>query len=131
MAKIVYSGSDRALRAWKIKHRDIAIPVAYEGSVGTGTNYLSDVVNGRDDGAVIVGLITGTSDLNEFVLLVDKESIAGEIISDSLSLFIDVREPNNVFSGLAQEIKSQRYVSSRELVGSAGAITDTDQSQAR
>ena len=101
MAEIVYSGSDRTVRARKIKHYDIAIPVADEGAFSTGTNYLSEVVNARDDGAVIIGLITGTADLDCFVLLVNEESIAGEIVSHYFAILINVREPNYVLSCFA------------------------------
>ena len=97
MAEVVYSGSDRALSAGKIKNYDIAIPVADEGAVRTGTNHLSEVVNARDDGAVIVGLITGTADLDSVVLFVNEESIAGEIVSDYFALLVDIREPKYVF----------------------------------
>ena len=111
MALVVYSGSDRALRARKIKHGDSAVSVADEGTVGTGTNYLSDVVNGRDDGAVIVGLVAGTADLYEFVVLVDKESIAGEIVADYLApLLISV---NRTMSSRASPKNSNRSGMSR------------------
>jgi hypothetical protein len=128
MAEVVYSGSDRTLGAGKIKNYDIAIHVADEGAVRTGTNHLSEVVDARDYGAVIVGLITGTPDLDSFVLLVNQKSIAGEIVSDYFALLVNVREPNYVFSCFAQKVESQRYVSSSEFVGSTGAVADAEQS---
>jgi hypothetical protein len=128
MAEVVYSGSDRTVRAGKIKDYDIAIPVADEGAVRTGTNHLSEVVNARDDGAVIIGLITGTADLDSVVLFVNEESVAGEIVSDYFALLVNVREPNYVFPYFAQKVKSQRYVSSSEFIGSTGAIADAEQS---
>jgi len=128
MAEVVYSGSDGTVRAGKIKHDDIAIPLADEGAVRTGTNHLSEVVDARYDGAVIVGLITGTAYLDCVVLLVNEESIAGEIVSDYFALVVNVREANYVFPYFAQKVKSQRYVSSSEFVGCTGAITDAEQS---
>jgi hypothetical protein len=71
MAEVVYSGGDRTVRAREIKHYDIAIALADEGALRTGTNYLSEVINTRDYGAVIIGLITGTADLDRFLLVLD------------------------------------------------------------
>jgi hypothetical protein len=98
MAQVVYSGSDRTVRTRKIKHCDIAIPFPHKGAIGTGTNDLPDVVDARDNRAVIVGLITGTANLDGLALLVDQKCIAGKVVSNDFSLLVDVGESDNIFA---------------------------------
>jgi hypothetical protein len=80
MTQVVYSGSDRALRTREIKQRDIAIPFPHKGAIGTGTNDLPDVVDARDNRAVIVGLITGTANLDRFFFLLTKKPSPAKLL---------------------------------------------------
>ena len=90
MAEIVDTQRYCAVGTRKIKNSDLAVPVAYKSAVGAGTHHLPSIIDSGGRGAVIVGLVTGASDLMRLMFDTDKKSVARKIVSGHSSLIIDV-----------------------------------------
>ena len=90
MAEIVDTQRYGAVGTRKIKNSDLVVPVADKPAVGAGTHHLPSVIDSGGRGTVIVGLVTGASDLMRLMSDTDKKSVARKIVSGHSPLIIDV-----------------------------------------